>query len=51
MVPSLFINQKMSFYKKIGSVQNNAALAITGAIQNSFQRKGSVKNYAIMEDN
>ena len=39
MVPSFLMNQKMSFCKKIESVQYNAALAITGAIQGIFREK------------
>ena len=39
MVPSLLTNQKMSFCKKIKSVQYNAALAITGAIEGTSREK------------
>ena len=40
MVPSFLINQKMRvFVKKIESVQYNAALAITGAVQGTSREK------------
>ena len=39
MVPSFLINQKMSFCKKIKSVQYKAALAITEAIQSTSREK------------
>ena len=39
MVPSFLINQKMSFCKKIESVQYNAALAITGTIKGTSRVK------------
>ena len=39
MVPSFLINQKMSFCKKIKSVQYKAALAITEAILSTSREK------------
>ena len=39
MVPSFLTNQKMSFCKKIESVQYNAALAIKGEIQGTSRKK------------